>query len=191
MIPTFRKLGTAFAIVAALAVTGCSEAGTPVSAEPALPAFNAGSTTNVNELARFRSKPQVTVAWAKKWIGPEGGRLEFYGFAIEVPRGAVTRSTQFTIRLPVDPNGSEHVVAEFGPHNQQFRVPVAIELPLRNTTLEGTAADGTIVWWNDGWVDMGAGLSKDGLRLRTLTSHFSVYGTAVENRNGTITLGGG
>ncbi|HEX8394781.1 MAG TPA: hypothetical protein VF665_20720 [Longimicrobium sp.] len=191
MIPIFRKLGTALAIVAALAVTGCADAGTPISARDGVPAFNTGANPDVNQLARFRTKPQVTIAWAKKWIGPEGGRLDFYGFAIEVPRGAVTKTTLFTIRLPVDPNGSEHVLAEFGPHNQQFNAPVAIELPYRGTTLEAAAAP-TIGWWNDAWVDIGGTVTADGLRLRTLTNHFSTYGGMESSpRNGTLVVGGG
>ena len=147
--------------------------------------------TEITKLARFRSKPQVTIAWAKKWIGPAGGRLDFLGFAIEVPAGAVDKVTMFTIRLPVDPQGSEYVVAEFGPHNQDFAKPVAIELPFRNTTLEGSTYAPTIVWWNDAWQDMGAQITADGVRVRTLTSHFSTYGAAESNRSGAIIVSGG
>ncbi|HLM67583.1 MAG TPA: hypothetical protein VK358_08660, partial [Longimicrobium sp.] len=132
--------------------TGCSEAArAPLSAEPAGPSL---STSDMQPLARFHKKPQVTVAWAKAWIGPAGGRLDFMGFAIEVPAGAVDKVTMFSIRLPVDPNGSEHVLAEFGPHQVPFARPVAIELPYRGTTIEGTAAP-TVVWWNNGWTNVG------------------------------------
>ena len=129
MAPIIRKLGITFTLALSFLAAGCADAGSPLAARQGAPAFNAGTAPDVAALARFQQTPQITIAWAKKWIGPEGGRLDFYGFAIEVPAGAVDKLTQFSIKLPVDPNGSERVVAEFGPHGQQFFQPVAIELP--------------------------------------------------------------
>jgi hypothetical protein len=186
-----RKIGITFTLAVSFLVAGCADAGSPLSARQGVPAFSGGaSSPDVAPLAKFRQTPQVTIAWAKKWIGPEGGRLDFMGFAIEVPAGAVDKVTMFSIRLPVDPQGAEHVVAEFGPHAQQFARPVAIELPLRGTTLDG-AATPTIVWWNNVWQDMGATVTSDGLRLRTLTDHFSTYGTTEAARGGTFVTSGG
>ena len=189
MVPTFRRLGLTLVLALSVLGGGCADAGSPLAARQGAPAFNTGMSPDLAALARFNQKPQITIAWAKKWIGPEGGRLDFYGFAIEVPAGAVDKVTQFSIKLPVDPNGSERVVAEFGPHNQQFARPVAIELPYRGTTIEGSATP-TIVWWNDAWVDVGATVTGDGQRLRTLTDHFSTYGTTDE-RGGTMVTSGG
>lgn len=164
---------------------GCADSGVPTAAtvpatvEAALPSFSSGGT-DVSALARYDAPLSITIAWAKKWIGPEGGRLDFYGFAIEVPPGAVDKLTQFSIRLPVDPNASEHVVAEFGPH-QTFAVPVAIELPYAGTS--AYELGGTVGWWDpdvDGWVDVGGVVTADGERLRTETDHFSTYGTMEE-----------
>ncbi|HEX2093897.1 MAG TPA: hypothetical protein VHG28_15950 [Longimicrobiaceae bacterium] len=151
--------------------------------------------SNLDRLATFKSARSITIAWAKKWIGPEGGRLDFAGFAIDVPPGAVDRVTMFTINLPVDPKGSERVVAEFGPHNQQFARPVRIELPFRGTSIENTP-DPTIVWWDGEWVNMGAAPTSDGTRLQTHTYHFSTYGTTQDDggltsRGGSITVSGG
>lgn len=188
MVPIIRKLGITFTLALSFLVAGCSDAETPLSAVPTGPSL---STSEMAALARFRQTPQVTIAWAKKWIGPEGGRLDFYGFAIEVPAGAVDKVTMFSIRLPVDPQGAEHVVAEFGPHGKLFAKPVAIELPLRGTTIDGGVTP-TIVWWDDDvWVDMGATVTADGLRLRTLTDHFSTYGTTDAARGGGIYTSGG
>lgn len=185
---SIRTLGISLALFLSVLGTGCSDAGrSPLAAEPAGPSL---SSSDMAELARFRTKPQVTVAWAKKWIGPQGGRLDFMGFAIEVPRGAVDRVTMFSIRLPVDPNGSEHVLAEFGPHAVNFNTPVFIELPFRGTTLESAVAP-TVVWWNAGWVDVGGGVTADGLRLRTATDHFSTYGTTENRGAGAIATSGG
>ncbi|HEX6368409.1 MAG TPA: hypothetical protein VF006_05720 [Longimicrobium sp.] len=188
--PIIRTLGITFTLAVSILAAGCADAASPLAARQGVPAFSTGASPDVAALARFRQTPQVTIAWAKKWIGPEGGRLDFYGFAIEVPAGAVDKVTMFSIRLPVDPQGAEHVVAEFGPHGKQFAQPVAIELPYRGTTIDGAAVP-TIVWWNDAWVNMGASVTSDGLRLRTLTDHFSTYGTTDAARGGSIYTSGG
>ena len=188
--PIIRKLGITFTLAVSFLAAGCADAGSPLSARQGVPAFSGGTSPDVTPLAKFRQTPQITIAWAKKWIGPEGGRLDFYGFAIEVPAGAVDKVTQFSIRLPVDPQGAEHVVAEFGPHGKQFALPVAIELPLRGTTIDASNTP-TIVWWDDTWVDMGATVTADGQRLRTLTDHFSTYGTTDADRGGGIVTSGG
>jgi hypothetical protein len=185
---TIRRLGLSLALFLSVLGTGCSDAArAPLAAEPAGPSL---STGDMQPLARFYKKPQVTVAWAKAWIGPAGGRLDFMGFAIEVPAGAVDKVTMFSIRLPVDPNGSEHVLAEFGPHAVPFARPVSIELPYRGTTIEGTAAP-TVVWWNNGWTNVGGAVTADGQRLRTSTDHFSTYGTTDARGGGTMLTSGG
>ncbi len=195
----FRTLLVAAAASLLSLTSGCSESVSPVLGPEAGPpagrmATVASENPNLAPLAHFRSRPQVTVAWAKKWIGPAGGRLDFQGFAIDVPAGAVSKVTQFSIRLPVDPKGSERVHAEFGPHGSTFAVPVAIELPFRGTSIEADPY-ATVVWWDgarNGWVNMGGSATADGIRLRTSTTHFSTYGTtAVEMRGGTVTASGG
>jgi hypothetical protein len=185
-----RSVLSALFLATIFGVSGCVDREVPTGASPgaALPAFNA-SGASLERLATFKTRRSLTIAWAKKWIGPEGGRLDFAGFAIDVPAGAVDRVTMFTINLPVDPQGSERVVAEFGPHNQTFAVPVTIEMPFVGTSLE-SAVEPTIVWWNDGWVNMGASLGSDGTRIRTKTNHFSTYGT-MDARGGSITVSGG
>ena len=189
---SFKLRSSLLAAAAVLAsiTLGCTAADAPTAAVPQGSAAFAvgGDAPDLSVLARFTSKPQITIAWAKKWIGPQGGRLDFLGFAIEVPPGAVDKVTQFSIRLPIDPQGSEHVVAEFGPHGKQFAVPVYIEFPYANSDIAGTP--GTVVWWNNGWVDIGAVVTGDGLRLRAATSHFSTYGTTGELRTGQATSGG-
>lgn len=191
MSPKFRSF---FLSAAALLVTltvGCTDAGGPTAAAPAAsPLSSAGGVApDLDVLARFNKKPMVTIAWAKKWIGPEGGRLDFLGFAVEVPPGAVSKVTMFSIKLPVDPNGSERVVAEFGPHGSKFSKPVFIEFPYAGTSIYGSVSP-SVVWWNGGWVDMGASVTTDGQRLRTTTDHFSTYGTTAELRGGQYTSGG-
>lgn len=175
----FRSL--ALAACAALLVAGCADQTPTQPAESPAPeaaVFAQGTAgLDVSELARFRQRPQITIAWAKKWIGPAGGRLEFQGFAIDVPAGAVSKTTQFSIHLPVDPKGSEHVVARFGPHGASFPVPVAIEVPYAGTSISGQA--GTVVWGNPStgeWESYGGAPTADGQRLRTTTTHFSTYG---------------
>lgn len=185
---------------ALLSISACTDAGTPVAPvdSPGLEASFSTTETMVEMapaaeldiIARFNQTPVVTIGWAKKWIGPEGGRLEFLGFAVDVPAGAVDKVTMFSIRVP-NPKDPGHVVAEFGPHGRKFTRPVIISFPLRNTTIEG-APDPTVVWWNNGWTDMGGWLSDDGTRLNTYTDHFSEYGTTTQAaRGGTMTTSGG
>lgn len=192
----FTNLVPALSLFALLAAPGCADREVPTGLAPtatvAAPRFGQAESGALETLATFRQRPSLTIAWAKKWIGPEGGRLDFMGFAIEVPAGAVDRVTMFTISLPVDPKASDRVVAEFGPHNQQFGVPVTIEFPLRGTSIEGSSTP-TIVWWSDGWVNMGATLTGDGARLQTQTDHFSTYGTTDQatSRGGSLSSSGG
>lgn len=178
------------AVTAPLVMFGCADFDAPTSL-PSAPLFNTGSSTSadLSKLARYGTKPSITIAWAKKWIGPEGGRLDFQGFAIDVPPGAVSQVTKFEIRLPVDLSGSERVVAEFSPHGAAFAKPVTIEFPYAGTSLEGSTSP-TIVWWNDAWVNMGATVAADGTRLRTTTDHFSTYGTTDERAGGVVVAGG-
>jgi hypothetical protein len=112
--------------------------------------------------------------------------VDFEGFTLIVPAGAVEKVTMFTIRLPVDPNGSERVVAEFGPHRTFLR-PITIGLPYRNTTVEGIGAQ--VLWWDGAWVPMGGALSADGSQIFTETTHFSEFGVAPRG-GGLLTSGG-
>jgi len=190
MARTLRGLILSLVLPALAMTAACSDA--PVTAPSADPAEVASFSTgqggpDLSVLARFDRTPGITVAWSRKWIGPAGGRLDFHGFAIDVPAGAVDRATQFSIRLPVDPHGSGRVVAQFGPHGATFAVPVTIEFPFAGTSLE-EGREPTIVWWNERWVDMGATITPNGERLRTTTDHFSTYGTG--ERGGVLVSGG-
>lgn len=195
----FRRVLVAAVAAAFTVVAGCSDAGSPVeAAAPVGPAFATTETesamlapaSETGIIARFRQTPVVTIGWAKKWIGPEGGRLEFLGYGLEVPAGAVKKPTMFSIRVPY-PKDPGQVVAEFGPHGLKFSRPVIVSFPLRGTTIEG-AADPTVVWWDREWVDMGGWLSRDGTRISTYTPHFSQYGTTTQaaRGGGVVTSGG-
>ncbi len=189
MTRSISTLGTALLGAFVVALGGCGDLEQPVSPLGGTPSYNAGGGPDLGRLARFQARPQVGLGSARALIGPAGGRLDFHGFAIEVPAGAVDRVTLFTLRLPADARGSSRVVAEFLPHGARFAKPVAIELPYAGTSLQG-AGDPTIVWWNGRWVDMGASVTADGHRLRTLTDHFSTYGTT-DDRSGALAVSGG
>lgn len=192
MIRSFRALLLATLPLLVLS-SSCADQGAPTgpAASPAPVLTQAQAEAKLDRIAKFDRRPSVTIAWAKKWIGPEGGRLDFAGFAVEVPAGAVDRMTQFSIRLPVDPSGSERVVAELGPHGATFRTPVFIEFPLTGTSIADSATP-TVVWW-DGtrWVDMGGAPTADGVRLRTTTDHFSEFGTTASAFSGGTLVSGG
>ena len=200
----FRNVLVAVAATVVSLTAGCSDAGTPVEARPDAPGISAGkgtttqvtsdgtfsSVNNLDIIARFRVKPQITIAWAKAWIGPEGGRVDFQGFTIIVPRGAVDKVTMFTIRLPVDPNGSERVVAEFGPHNVAFAQPITIGFPFRGTSIESDPTNAHVVWWDNAWVDVGGAVSADGSQVMVQVPHFSEYGTTTARGGSMLTSGG-
>ena len=156
MVPIIRKLGIAFTLARLVPGGGVRRRGLPAGARArAAPSFSTGGAPDVARWPSSGSTPQITIAWAKKWIGPEGGRLDFYGFAIEVPAGAVDKVTHVQHPPAGGPAGRRARGGRVRPARQQFARPVAIELPFRGTTIEAAAAP-TIVWWNDGWVNMGA-----------------------------------
>jgi hypothetical protein len=164
---------------------GCAEAGGPFAgADQAVPvqARVSGETTlrvaNAEQVAAYKvPKAKPENLWAKAWIGPGGGSVEYYGFRIVVPAGAVSKVTMFTITLPKD--GTERALAEFGPHNVTFAQPITIELPYAGTTAEGY--DAKALWYDEAaraWTSVGGTLSADGQRVKTTVTHFSEYGTA-------------
>lgn len=160
---------------------GCAEAGGPFAgaeqAVPVAPRLNSETTVGVQRVASYKhAKAKPVNLWAKAWIGPAGGSVEYYGFRIVVPAGAVSKVTMFTITLPKD--GTVRAIAEFGPHNVTFAQPITIELPYVGTTAEGYAAKA--LWYDAAaasWVDVGGTLSADGQRVQATVTHFSEYGT--------------
>ncbi|CAA9362559.1 MAG: hypothetical protein AVDCRST_MAG68-4563 [uncultured Gemmatimonadetes bacterium] len=176
---------------------GCSEMeGPQVEIAPPVEARIASTETTLNfesveRVAAYketRTKPENL--WAKAWIGPRGGTLEYYGFRIVVPAGAVDKVTMFTLSLPKE--GTERAMAEFGPHNVKFAQPITIELPYVGTTSEGYAPKA--VWYDEStklWTDEGGTLSADGLRVQAQVWHFSTHGTGDTRGGGTVSSSGG
>ena len=160
--------------------------------EPALRREYSATADKFDKLARYQDGPMtLTIAFAMKFIGPQGGTLSLLGFEVIVPPGAVTKSTLFSIRLPVDLTTSQFVRAEFAPH-QQFAAPVTIRLPLKGTTAENSSAS-HILWWNGyDWEPFATTLTADG-RIETQTWHFSEFGTEepTDPSKGIILVGGG
>jgi hypothetical protein len=159
---------------------------------PAQPRQFSSMSNQYDHLARYQTgQLHLTIAFAMKMIGPDGGQLALAGFELIVPPGAVSKYTLFSIRLPVDLTSSEYVRAEFGPH-QEFAVPLTIRLPLKGTTAEN-AGDAHILWWNGyDWEPFATTATSDG-RIETQTWHFSEFGTEDPNdpSKGIILVGGG
>jgi hypothetical protein len=172
----------------ALLITSCADQA-PVEPVRQTRQFSAVANS-FDELARYQSSGsvQITIGFAMKLIGPQGGHLSLAGFEVIVPPGAVSKLTLFSIRLPLDASTSQFVRAEFGPH-MQFATPVTIRLPQQGTTAEG--AEARILWWNGyGWEAFPTSQTGDG-RIETQTSHFSEYGTEDPTAKGIILVGGG
>lgn len=191
------------AVVAAgllVAVGACVD--TPASPEAGSRGPNLGRITTSEEtqflvpatldpIARYLAVPHAQDYWIKQWVGPRGGVVDFLGFRIIVPAGAVDRVTKFEIRIPGEntPGGQDHAYAEFGPHNVTFKVPVRIELPYRNTTAYGETSG--VMWYNERtrlWEKVGGGITADSSRVYVDVTHFSEYGT---EDGGTPTGSGG
>lgn len=170
----------------ALFASACGDAEAPSSIEP--PQFSVGSA-DMQQIARYEAgAPQITIAWAMAWIGPAGGSVRLLDFEIVVPPGAVSSVTRFGIRLPVDPQQSEHAVAEFLPHNVRFREPVTLRLPYHGTTAQDSGTPHVVWWSGSAWEQFTTRVLEDG-RIETQTSHFSLYGTEEPSR-GITPLGG-
>lgn len=170
-----------------LAASSCAQ-DAPV--EPsARPQFSL-EAAKLDRLARYQTGPlQITIGLALKTIGPEGGTISLAGFEVIVPPGAVSKATRFSIRLPVDPNDSEFVRAQFGPH-QEFAVPVTIRLPLKGTTSEDYTGARVLWWSGTDWIPFETTPTADG-RIEAKTWHFSEYGTEDAGYKGLILVGGG
>lgn len=184
-------------LATALVLTGCADTAGP---EPTGPALTPGTALlarrgepTLRQVATFRGTRAPEDVVVKKWIGPEGGRLELDGFAIDVPEGAVRRDRLFTIRFPAQPRRTKRVMAEFGPHGAKFARPISIEVPYAGTSIEGHDGVPAIIWWDvdaRAWVNMGGAVTADGLRVRTETDHFSIFGLTLF-RSGGVTVSGG
>jgi hypothetical protein len=178
-----NRLALIGAIALPILATACSD--TPVAPQ-VRPQF--ATDGGLGKVAKYKNGGPQSAKFASQTIGTEGGTISLGAFAVEVPPGAVSAPTTFTINLPSDSKRWSYVIAEFGPHGIQFAVPVTLTLPYSGTTSEG---DATIhVLWNSGtdWVALPSWLTRDG-RIQTQTNHFSEYGTEETNRG--ITAAGG
>ncbi len=180
------RVGRVAAFALAALVAACGDA--PVA--PVMPPqYSAAQSNDLSKVARYRNgPPQITIGFAMKAIGPAGGTISLAGFEVVVPPGAVSKWTNFTIRLPVDPRTSDHVWASFGPHGMVFAAPVTLKVPLRGTTADKDK--NAHVMWFDGsqWLPLESKATGDG-RLQTRTTHFSDYGTE-ETARGLTPVGG-
>jgi hypothetical protein len=184
------------AACALLLVAACGDEAVPtaaISPDASADAMlsESGALGALDRLAEFHTPRGVGARVAHRTIGPAGGRFELEGFVVDVPAGAVSVETQFSIRLPANPTGSTRVVAVFGPHGTTFDVPVTLEMPLEGTSIAGSDL-AAIVWWNgDDWITIGGEATDDGERIRATTDHFSTYGTSEEGRGGGTLVSGG
>lgn len=163
------------AVALAVFVTACADG--PTTPDTASSPQLSAAQSDLARVAKYAGgPPNLLFGYALRIIGPAGGTVKLLGFEVVVPPGAVSRPTVFTIRLPADPFGRQHVYAEFGPHGQQFAVPVTIKLPYDGTTSEGELAV-HVLWFNGSqWVPFQTSLTGDG-RIQAQTNHFSDYGT--------------
>lgn len=141
-------------------VAGCGDA------EPVGPAIAGGASATsqaaLGQLAQYRAgSPGVTIGFAKKWIGPEGGVLRLGDFEVVVPAGALEQTVGVSLRLDVSGASRSYVRAELGPASLRFLAPVTLITPYLGTTAEG--ASGVAGRWNgQKWVELPSESTADG-----------------------------
>jgi hypothetical protein len=147
------------------------------------PQYSAEDNADLTKVAKFRIALPNDLSFASQLIGPTGGSISLAGFSVDVPAGAVTQTTLFTITLPTNGRALKSVLASFGPHGTTFNVPVTLTLPFAGTSAEG--GTGIHVLWFDGsgWVALPTDRTSDG-RIQTRTTHFSDYGTEEQDSTG-------
>jgi len=103
----------------------------------------------------------------------ESAVLEGHIYRLEIPRGALPRSTVYSMTY----QASGPVEVTLGPHGAQFAVPVELSIDLSKTSLAG-APDVTLFWWDESrsqWVDVGGVWDPRTNTLTTDLDHFSCY----------------
>jgi len=166
-----RGYGVA-AVVLTLLTAACSES--PVAPQTKSPTITSAAAPTT--LARYVSDAPPVAAFASKTIGPEGGTLSLAGFAVVVPAGAVSKPTNFTIRLPGDARLAEYVSASFGPDAVRFARPLTLKLPYAGTTSAGGTAH--VVWFDgSSWVALPTTTDTNDGSIQTQTTQLTNYGT--------------
>ncbi len=131
-------------------------------------------------------------------VGPEGGTVELAeGGKVEIPRGALNRSTSITIEEVTDPEpfaDAQYIQAAgkayaFKPHGLQFAMPITLELPFDDN---GEATEVRLLKLEDEqdttWQTQ-VDDTKEGNKIRLTTSSFSIYRPARPRRvTGVIVL---
>jgi hypothetical protein len=145
-----------------------------------------GRDPDLRYIAKFKKKPGPPNPMNDHArIGPQGGSLRVGEFEIIVPPGAVDRTINFRIRVPVDPKEAIRAFAVFEPH-MKFNKPVTIRLPAASTDVVGQP---WVLWWTGFfWWPLETTPTNDG-RIEAKTWHFSTYGTSYWAK-GITTLGG-
>lgn len=138
------------------------------------------------------SAPTPTAGKTTREVGPNGGTVELEGGGkVEIPRGALNRTTSITIEEVIDPlafDDAQYVQAAgkayaFKPHGTTFAMPITLELPFDDTT-EATEVrllklddEQDITWQTQ------VGDTKVGNKIRLTTNTFSIYRPARPRRS--------
>jgi hypothetical protein len=104
-------------------------------------------STNITVIERGDARgPDATVTGSTV-IGPSGGTVTLGKASIQIPPGALTRSTTITITIRSDHPPSEYrtfsAFYEFSPEGLEFAVPPTVTLPE-----EGAPASASVFWSN-------------------------------------------
>jgi hypothetical protein len=128
----------AAAALAAVAVAGCADGSSAPTGPAAAPQLAVAGESEIAQGLRYL-QPQNGFLLASQSIGSKGGKIRFAdgSVTLTVPKGAVTKTTLFTVRVIP---GSV-VAVEFGPHGTTFNVPLELEVDLKKANLTELTAN--------------------------------------------------
>ena len=132
------QTSVAFAIAAALTVTGCTPVGLPTSADDGeSPFFTTPPAPGFG--AMRRALPLTSDEVVTMRIGADGGRIDLprAGASFVVPAGALDAETEITMRALA----GEVIAFEFAPHGLTFRLPASVHVHAAGTEAEPLLTD--------------------------------------------------
>ncbi|MEE9443325.1 MAG: hypothetical protein V3V99_11740 [candidate division Zixibacteria bacterium] len=105
----------------------------------------------------------------------EGGRIELYDVALDIPPGAIDNDTLFSIDIP----DAEIFYNEFGTHGLVFNKPVTVTMSYRDANLNGIDESTIRIVYinrNGNFVEMDCEIDFERKIVVGQLYHFSAYG---------------
>ena len=166
----FTKFGLVAVFVIAL-LAGCSESPLSTSVEP-----QSDLLTRSPEAKAIAGLASSSMYTEQVITAAGGGRIELLDVVLEIPAGAVSNDTTFSIEIP-DVNVFYN---EFGTSGLVFNVPVKVTMSYRDAQLDGVDESTIrIAWLNEAtgeFEDVDGTVDYENKTITAELEHFSAYG---------------